>query len=254
MNRSPEAVMSEQQALEYSATNPPPNQADALAKVAALTRDCEEIELQLELADPRSYEIGEYQSWRKRAISALCYKKAELKFVQKWLNEKNMELYNPEDPNSPRLQGDHAVIMQRIRLFARELAAKIASRYTCLYTTESPPRDLESAHTRKAELHELNETLIQALALIAAEWSSYTLPHNQLTATNAPLNAVISRIQQEQRVLKTYLRTRSLFATMGNTLILALKRAMDEGFVLTQDEHATLDHFILIAKDEGAQG
>lgn len=235
----------------YSRINPPGNEAEATERLDTLAADTARIETQLDRTSPEDFASDdEYDTWRKRATSALGWVRKESTFLERWLEDKQAAEQAAERRASAQKRGGNlAQIAEGIKRRAGELAAEIGRDYTAVYTVSAQPASLEDARRRMMEITAIRQRVQGALAEISAAWTSHPLERKRASGAKYPLTTIITMLGVESAVVKDYIRRESaknpggpqLTADWKGVCARALTRAVSEGFVLTAEEQATYD-------------
>lgn len=238
------AQQTHQQGIEaerYSGANPPPSEEIAQSQIEVLTADVSVIETKLEHTKPDAYPRAEaYQEWRRRAVAALGYTKAEIAFLQKWLQKRKQT----QKDHAKKTGGDALqVISLQIRERAKTLAQEITAEYVPLYDAQSPPPSILVAQARAEEIKVARLRLQGAFVEITAEWTKHPLCRDDMSGAKAPLQKILSRLEIEAAAVKAYLRGQAteMRSDWKAVCVKALTRACTRGFVLSPEEQIVYD-------------
>lgn len=237
----------ETESKRYSRLHPPPDEQAALARLDILYDATTRMATQLEFAELDSFpDDEEYELWRDRTIRQLAALRCETTFIERWLQA--YRVGGTTFPESPVLGGSHlnslSAISNQIRALAERLAAELRGQYQPLYSQINPPPDLASAHRRIAELTILKLQTQGAFAQITAEWTKYPLDRDDLSGIKAPVQIVLVAIEIEMVCVKEFIRANAFDwkSPKGVLCINAVMRAIEQGFIVSSDERAALDH------------
>lgn len=214
----------------FNNSNPPPDEATANRQVEDVTQAIAQIESDLDFKEVESFETeAEYEEWRHRAIAALAKYRAEIRFLERWLQTTQRGL-------RPSTNGHQlGTIARDIRAKASAWAGVIASTYRVQFTPERPPLTLDQANSRMSELIILKQRIQQACATINQSWTSHPLSRRDLPGAKAPLQSLLASVEIEISVVRRFRRSNASITRL-QVLTQALDRAMTGGFELTTKE------------------
>lgn len=262
MNRNPKN--DSEHVARFTRHNPPASEEEALAKLDSLDTAAGQIEAQLEHQSLDSLEVGEeYEGWRRRAISALGFNKAERRFLRGWLRQRQ-DAHEKEDRREERRRkgvyeatareeekrkaaaklSSLSGVANQIRARAQELAEEVGRGYAPTYTTESLPKDIAAADERMAQLGAFKFRLQGAFSEVTAAWTGHPLSRAMLPGVKSPLTNILSKVELELTVLRGYIRQTRPCDPGSNwktVCVGALARAVAGGFKLTPGEQLVFD-------------
>ncbi len=211
----------------FCASNPPPDEDKARERIDRITLDMATIEADLQHPSPTRFaDDAEREVWRGRAEIALHHYKKEKAFLESWLRQRTCDL---------------PACAQDVRERARAMTKEFEKKYTPVFTTDDPPKDLATANTRYAELTGIKHQIQAMLSEITTAWASNALSRSGLANLKDPLNRIMAQIETELCALKAFRRNNTVLGSQKKWKTVcaqALSRAVSEGFVLTPDEQA----------------
>lgn len=223
-------------AERYSRDNPPPDKQTAEEAIEDLKLDIVSIQTDLDHTGPDTY-LGpdDYDTWRRRAVTALRYARQELAYLEYWIDP-GSHWVNRRKEN---LQG----IAQGVRARAAALRHEIECAYEPLYTAARQPENLSEAIERQAQLVGVKQRIQSAFSEITNAWTSHALDRSALSGVKSPLHQMLVLVEEEIGIVKAFLRNASTLSSQANwksVCAQALTRAVAEGFRLTPTEQAVL--------------
>lgn len=237
MNRNPLGQSSTRSGNPpYNGNNPPPSIKAAQAEMEALGKKIEGMQIQLNTRGPAFFATKiEYDDWKSRTNYAMSRRRGELGFLERWLvgqTSPSARSFNSSASTMPE-------IARQIRDRAVRLAGEIESRVGGGYTNERPPLDLDEAGSRLSQLQTAILELQAAFTEVTAEWTAHPLRRDGMSGAKAPLQAVLTNVQIEMRLIKDYVRSVKRGEVSHNwqgVLVGAIDRAVGEGLILTEVE------------------
>jgi hypothetical protein len=245
--RKPYIAEQEKTVERFGRTNPPPNEQEALTTIDGLNADVASIEAKLDHADPGTFpNDGDYQVWRRRATAALAHTKQELTFLEKWVQgrQQTARKNKRQGGGAQGIYDDLQVVAQRIRGRVHELAEEIGSPYTPRYSATVQPATLAVAQERMGYLTGIKQQLQGAFSEVTAAWTEHPLRRDDMPGVKAPLQKILSKVEVEIGVVRSYVRTystRNPSSDWKGVCVGALTRAIAEGFKLQPEEQMVFD-------------
>lgn len=181
----------------FSRLNPPKSEEEAQRKLEQLADDISHIEADLEHKEVESFpNEADYEIWRKRAISALGYKKSELKFLETWMKQFA----------EAKVKASHDATVQHYK----ERVAASVQRFSTVFKTvhgfHAPVGDAVGAQARL-------DVLVKAVAEIEKELSELNefsmatgLTHTEAAEAKKPLAKLLKEGATEIYYLRDFLR------------------------------------------------
>ncbi len=210
--------------------NPPPSIAVAEERLEDLEVQNESVGAQLEFKVPADFRTdGEYIGWQKRAIGALSYIRAELKFLEKWLKAELAKKPQPKlqsvksppvvkKPEPPVVQptvkkeaekaltdeviGFH---VEQFRVYVQAFAEEMERRYKCEYNSETDPQGVMDALRRVLALKQQMRECQTVFEDVNAKAATFGISNNDLAKAKKSLVKISEVILVEVRFLKTWL-------------------------------------------------
>ncbi len=217
----------------FSLQDPPDSVGIAHIRLAHIELDIEHVRAQLEFKNLDEFETdNDYYEWRGRAMSAYAYKRREVGFLERWMNTQELlaSVLDASKTDSPII--GIISVMERVR-------AQLRVEYQIVYTRSLEPPDLVSAQRRKSYLDILVQKykgVAQGLIMLL---DLCHVDDKECRRLLTKLISSVADIEKENQLLRAFLRKQRSSAV--ETLMSALRRCLEEGFVLTGEESDSLN-------------
>jgi hypothetical protein len=191
--RTRDSYLGNREEVRFNKLNPPKSEEEAQRKIIQLNDDICHIEADLEHKEVESYPSeADYEIWRKRAISALGYKKSEQKYLDSWLKGVDAE----------RLIQNKSRSLESLRVRIRGFADKIEQ---TLPGMTGQPSSLEVALKRQNDLKMLHQEIETEFVQVKASAKTSGLTEKELTEVRKPLKVALNEVESRQRSLQGYI-------------------------------------------------
>jgi ElaB/YqjD/DUF883 family membrane-anchored ribosome-binding protein len=227
----------------YSRKNPPSNKECALDAIDEIEEDISQIEAKLQFTVAESYASEEeYQSWRRRAISALGYSQNELRFLQKWIAQgvQSLEILSigsgVELPRPVLTKVTKGLLQQDIRARVRTLASTLISEVEEYFHFGYKPTTLIEAEKQRDVLRATMSRIECGILEITEKGILCGMSKNDIVTAKIPLTGLKVRAQADLAVVKAYIRQNQVDSDWRSVCVKALSRAASQGFKLSVNE------------------
>lgn len=219
----------------YNLTNPPPNIGEAYVRLMSLEESVEHIAAQLEFADSEEYPDDEtYLSWKARAITALSYQRAEIKFLERWISiQEFAHFYKDAERKEDSLLQLDAI--------ARRLLAEMAASYQTVYNASVLPENYDAALARRDALNGLSQrfhSYFQSMYLLG---EMAGVREAEVKNLIGPMVLISKKTAAEVSLLRKYLRSSSPGVNRIQLLLDVVDRVIQIGHTLTPDELTSVE-------------
>lgn len=181
----------------YTPQNPPNDEETAQMQIKHLQNEINSIEDDLEHQTVLAFhDQSEFEIWRRRATTAVTYKKREIRFLESWLNER-VEARQ----NTARVHAGQE-LEERIRI----LTDAYYQRYSPVFGIDHPAEDLEEVKVRSSVLLAIQSQIDADLTQLQAVASKHGLERREMEQIEQPLRSVAISIKTELQYLRNVLR------------------------------------------------
>lgn len=211
MNRDPEQTVREE-APRYTRENPPSSKEAAQARIQLRSDEIAVIEAHLEHKEVEGFSDEDaYELWRRRATSALGYKKAELKFLERWMEPpaQTSEERNAQHQERALLKEEkkriqavaHVELEQQLTKRVKELVEAITGSYTRQYDITNMPEDMAKAKERYQFVCALKDRIEQEHTEVKAISTANAFGKNRVKKVLLPLHRLGQTVNFEESFL-----------------------------------------------------
>jgi hypothetical protein len=181
----------------YTPTNPPDSEEAAQAQIGRLKNDIASIEHDLEHQTVHSFDDQEdFEVWKRRATSAIKYKKREVRFLDAWLKARESE----------KQEAAQAQALQELNSRIAALADSYEQAYSPVFGLHHPAEDVEEARSRFSHILAIQSQMDTDLAQVRESTSLDGIKNRERLEIEQPLRSIAHRINTEVQYLRNLLR------------------------------------------------